>query len=365
MILTLLLALLLVPGLAIAQSAPDVYFNSFEFPDMRFCNLDITGDGTCFNQNGQAGIVFAPNSELPAVPANGGVCGGSAGTGVCTGINEFFEGRRSNGLPTTNGQGRGSIVNDPANCRNGSQWCVRFDLGTGTQGTEFTVNTGYKPGSVPQACSGNQYPNTPCFSYRLFYRWYVKWATNFGLTPLNSFGCQGKYLYVTAQAAVDYYNAHPPIPGGGLGILVFRANTGNPQRLSMNWEALDGNYSASSSPNFADGLWHEFEIETDQNAQRMRAWLDGTLVIDHAAPFVTGAGTTLNRWGMYINKNSDASGPRDQCVTSGATSFWVDDLAVSTQRIGGGATPNAPTNLRLIAEWMRRIWAALVTGMVA
>jgi hypothetical protein len=330
-------ALALIASPSWAGPPPDVYYNTFEFPDMR----SINGVGMTVLQTG----------ESPA-PANGGICLGSLGSGVCTGFT-------FNPFPGM------TIVNDPTNCHGGS-WCARADLIQGDQvGAEFMLESGYTPGFVPQGCTlnGNVYPNS-CVTYHMFFHWWIRWAPNFTLSPLNANGCQGKLIYVSSTAGSQFGITQNPVLGG-IGIVVFRSSV--PQSTLFQWESSHSGNIGSLGWTFGDGLWHEFEVETDQTNQVVNVWMDGSQFVNFSnAGLVSQAGVDTNRWGMYINHNNDpvTGAPLDHCVAQQATSFWIDDLAVSTQRIGGAATPpGTPANLTisalsgalaLTALWARR-----------
>ena len=329
--------LLLACGYAEAGSPPDIFYNDFEFADMRFCTRQ--SDGLCINQVGQNGNITLPAGEQAAPPTNGGVGHGTLGSGVLSGMTENIQSV--------------SFVNDPTNCHSGS-WCMRVDLGAGVPGgAEYTMNTGYwrnaGGGQSAQGCSGFT-PPAGCFTNNYFFHWWQKWAPNFGMTPLNSFGCQGKLLYVQSDPGGHSGPGGTQPPQNYYGILVFRFDTGNPQLAHLTWQVNEGN-QGQTTLNFTTGVWHEFEVQVDIGNNHTNVWVDGVQFVNAATAFVQGYGVDINRWGMYINKNFQADGvtPADQCVVSQATTFWVDDIGVGTQRIGGTGSsitpPGTPANL--------------------
>lgn len=316
----------------LAQSPPDIYFNNFEFPDMRVL--------PSFEQP----MTIINPGEM-STPANGGVCLGTPGSGVCTGFT-YVNGRLD--------VGSRSIVNDPANCR--GNWCFRADLPAGGVGPEFSFRTGRAPGNVAQGCTTNvnTYPAS-CISYNLFFRFWMKWATNFTLAPdesLNSNSCQGKLIYIQSVAGTQWALTQPAPNPGGLGVIGYYAGDSvSPfiTQATLYWFGSAANFGFFNQ-SWQDGQWHEFEVQTDTPNNWIRLWRDGVLMIDQAnngSGFVRNAGIDNNEWGMYINRNGFNF---DNCKTLAATSFWMDDLAVSTQRIGGGGgtpptPPPPPTNL--------------------
>src|SRR5262249_35211824 len=167
----------------------------------------------------------------------------------------------------------------------------------------------------------------------------------------------------------QYILNNPPanVNQGGWGILSF-AHVGSDTSSLLQWygNVAEGNVGGVTV-HWQDGQWHEFETEVDAVNLHVNAWMDGNLYVN--TQYATGhgpvpnAGIDNNEWGMYINHNNAGDGtPQDHCVTTqGATSFWIDDLAVSTQRIGTGGTPPPPAplspgNFRLT---MRKVWGAL------
>ncbi len=339
------LAILLTLGLvtsAVAQTPPDIYYNTFEFSDMRSIN--------------PAGMTRLINGEQASPPANGGVCFGGIGSGVCTGLTCNEDNASVDCTVDTAHLRR---VNDPANCHNGSQWCIRADLPGGSLGTNLTYQSGYTAGSIPQGCSTNG-PTANCFTRHWFYRYWIKWAANFQLVQANPpNACQGKLLYMTSG------NTSPL----EVNIIYFQVLAGQtPNTLLLSIGTDFGNSNAFLA--LADNNWHSIEVEFFVG-HYLSLWYDDVLEVNQfpntqAQPQ---SAVDINRWGMYINQNwlNNVVGgtPLDQCRVVNTTSFWIDDLAVSTQRIGGSGAPptapNAPTNLRLIS-WLHRLWAWLVVG---
>src|SRR5262245_27321983 len=181
---------LLAAAPAQAQAPPDIYFNNFEFPDMRIYPPSYP--------NAIPMTVLLPGEQANP-PANGGVCHGVVGSGVCTGFNQ------------TGDSGHVFIVNEPQNCRNGSQWCMRASYNAGEFGSSALLHSGYwqnaQGNGVPQGCStegagspADYTSGSPgnCFTRNQFYRYFIKWQTNFTMQRAPVGGCQGKLLYVQA-----------------------------------------------------------------------------------------------------------------------------------------------------------------------
>jgi hypothetical protein len=335
-----LLLVLIFAAPAVAQSPPDIYYNSFEFPDMR---TDYGTVGTVIMQSGE---------QIPP-PTNGGFCRGP-GTGVCTG---FYD------EPT---QTASRVVNDPANCRNGSQWCARNDMSAGSFPGSTHFTSGYSTGNITQGCTGT---HTGCVSTsntratNLWYSVWFKFASNFQMRPgnPNNAACQGKFFYLR-----DF-----SLTGPDTNIIGYQIGPTSGQTITLYFSAAcTGCVGNVGFFNFTpDGAWHQLEVHYHPLGNLAEYWWDGSLKYSGAiGPMPNMAQSVdFNTWGLYINQNQGVNEDRCQAVTT--SSFWVDDLAVSTQRIGGGGspalTPSAPTGVQLTLDWMYRIWAMLVTGMVA
>ena len=107
-----------------------------------------------------------------------------------------------------------------------------------------------------------------------------------------------------------------------------------------------------------DGQWHSLEVELDpngggSNAATIRMWRDDVLVMEYCQSCSAHAtiSTPFNPGGIgfgeYDNASTEAGGSPTQ-----NQSFWLDDLAVSRQRIGpvSGTVispPSSPTSLTL------------------
>jgi hypothetical protein len=267
-----------------------------------------------------------------------GIC--RNGSGVCTGF--YWD-------PNSNLH----FVNDPANCHAGS-WCARAQLSSGialssTQDWE----AGYTPGNIAQGCSTSSGPNSNCLARHWFFRFWIKFDSNFRfITAPGRTTCQGKIFY-----ARDF-GTFPPDGGGNTNgstvIIVFRPvvqTAPGSSAMTLNLENTLNPVPTSSFQIQADGLWHEVELEINSNPGQglIRLWWDAATNPNPMLSFNTDFRHPMtvdnNHWGLYVNNNVGA----DACAVVNNTSFWIDDLAVSTQRIGGGAVspPLTPSNLRL------------------
>jgi uncharacterized protein YjdB len=100
------------------------------------------------------------------------------------------------------------------------------------------------------------------------------------------------------------------------------------------------NVGAMVKPDDLRGDWHTFEVLNDitTNGQlRMRLWIDGALKMDH-----TSSGTNQGYYLGTVGFTGAFNAP-----AANATS-WIDELAVSTQCIGGSTTP-APEPVATVA----------------
>jgi hypothetical protein len=317
---------LLVLGLASvasAQAPANIYYNSFEYPDMR---VAIPGPGDVPDSHP---MTILPPGEMPNQPA--GIC--VKGSGVCTSFNQ-------------GGRGYLNFVNDPANCHNGSNWCMRANLPSGVAlNPGASVESGYGTDGVnpniAQGCSTSSGPNSVCATRHWYFRYFIKWAPNFAIiTAPGRTTCQGKIFYLRDWSGTTF-------------IIVYRPVQQSAPGSNAMWLSLEDTSDASANrSNFmqirADGNWHEFEMEVDAPNNHIRMWWDGNVVLDQAAGIKQPMSPENNHWGMYINNNAGA----DACAVVNNTSFWIDDLAVSTTRIGGGAVapptpPNPPSGLSL------------------
>jgi hypothetical protein len=269
--------------------------------------------------------------EMPNQPP--GYCQGTLGSGICTGMNYQY--------------GAAFIVNDPGNCHSGS-WCIRADLTAGAvipNTTNFDI--GYSGGNRALGCntvySGAGDPAQCAANRHFFYHWWQKWSPNFILNPAGTVAvCQGKIQYFRG------YNT-------SINTLDLRFRTyGGSNTYSLTFE--DGYIPDSQQFSFtADGQWHEFEVEYDVPHQNVNAWMDGIQVVSNLHTQLD-PNTIIgnNKPGMYINNNPGS----DACSSANNSSFWVDDIAVSTQRIGGGAAapkvpgpPSGITLTQLLVPW--------------
>ena len=341
--LTLTLLLLLPVAPAFAQAPPDIYFNNFEFPDMRTCTPGSPDDGTCINSQGTIGTIPMANGENPNPPANGGFCLGTAGSGVCTGADGFTSARTG---------GLFNIVNDPANCHSGS-WCGRGDWPAGSMPPSDQIRqSGRLVNGAPQGCTA--FNGSVCVSHALYYMTWLKFASNFALVPGDPSviqQCAGKLLYI--RSFTDHGGT------GSTAIIRYQTNAGAPPfQIGYEYFPLNNPANGVSANVFTftpDNIWHSFEAHIDANTGRYQMWFDGTLMWDVTAPNESPlTAIDNNTWGVYVNQNVGA----DQCTVVNTTQFWVDDVAVSTQRIGAAGTPPPPpadpntlTVTKLLYDW--------------
>ncbi len=276
------------PGTPGVFAAPDVYYNSFEFPDMRSPFTLLSG-GVWM---GNPGLVTMAPGEEPGQPA-----------GVKTGAN--YGGNQTNS-PV--------YVNDASVCHGGS-WCVRYDAVANENGTIM-----YAP---PDGSLINP-------SSHLFFRGFYKFQTGFTF----SFG---KLIYMRdLNPGANTIILVPGCPGGG-------PSCSTP-RLFVDVITPAVNYECNVVPACTitgDGVWHSIEIEENSNggasdAATLRLWLDRTLVTEYCP--TCAAHATISEpyqpaqgflFGTYVNGVANG-GP---CCNP-TQSYWLDDLAVSTQRIG-------------------------------
>jgi hypothetical protein len=150
-----------------------------------------------------------------------------------------------------------------------------------------------------------------------FYRAWMKWPANFSLPR----GCLGKLIYMR--------NTCPKQPCGA--VLVRFESAGNGLAVDV-----ENTYPSSTSPTKSqikfDGRWHSIEAELDPAHSHINMWIDGNRVVNWNTPI---RGNTPDwvindtKYGMYINpvENHGCHPPKSE-------SFWVDDMAQSTRRIG-------------------------------
>jgi hypothetical protein len=325
---------LLVLGLArvaSAQAPANIYYNSFEFLDMRQWAFDAA------TQTGApTGMYLMTPGEQPSGPS-----------GQCLGAN----GRVCTGFYTQENSFTNQVVNDPANCHNSSGWCMRFNIPAGTPvGSGYHLWSGYTPGNIPQGCAGPN--NANCIAAagqsNLYYRYFIKFALDFRLfaDPSGNGACQGKLFYMRDNR------------GNGTGdtsIVRFRTNTSNNQLL-IDWEfsTSTGTCCPQTFTITPDNAWHSLEMHWNTVTHQVELWWDDQIKVSATTPTDTKNPIFIdaNAWGLYINNNADVGATKgDRCTAPNSTQFWIDDLAVSTTRIGGGAVitpPPAPSGLKVI-----------------
>jgi hypothetical protein len=295
-------------SIAAAQAPPDIYYNDLEFADMQSTNLGGTpklAAGEMANQ--PAGKVEFTN-----------------GSGLGTGFLRYLS-------PL-------ALVTDPGNCHSGTK-CLRADIGAGqssSTGLDPNVETGYLNGKYPTGFGCASYGGNCIQNY--FVRVWMRYASNFVFNPLPpDTSCQGKMMYLR--------NTGWPT-GANTIFLVYTASAG---ALNVGWENQNPGTDVRSGtfPFPIDNAWHELEVQADIANSRARIWLDGNLKIDFAAPMsALVPSIDYVTFGMYVNNLGNGG-----CISPNSTKFWVDDMAISTTRIGGGGgatTPPAPSGLKVI-----------------
>jgi len=91
-------------------------------------------------------------------------------------------------------------------------------------------------------------------------------------------------------------------------------------------------YASGGERVMTDGAWHSYEVYTASNS--LKLWIDNVLEIDITNAVLT---STVGEWkvGAYMNSTIPFT-----------ETFYLDDLGVSTVRIGATVTPPiAPSNL--------------------
>jgi hypothetical protein len=213
---------------------------------------------------------------------------------------------------------------DATGGRNGSA-AMRVDV----------ANTNYEPLGPQWAARG-----------RVFVRYWFRTSSGFLTASPSQHNVKGPRFH---------YN------GGNLGVLKaeklswgFDEEAGGAQAAtSMAWGLVpQDDRNAGLVPtceNLADGAWHSIEIDYDRNAGtnvEVRMWCDGRAMVlpPGPAPFVTGI--TYVGGDRATNTPSTIRAPRTgpaastdvtifETVSQGfAGTIWIDDLAVSSQRIG-------------------------------
>jgi hypothetical protein len=284
-----------------AQNAPDVYYNTFEFSDMR-STFQWAG-----NYWAGSGPVALGTGEEPNQPS-----------GVYTGT----------GNPGTSQSYPPVYVNDGSICR--TQWCLRYDKSpsTGAGSTLYYLTIGNR---LPNQTTGH-----------LFYRAYQKFSVGYQFV----FGKLNYMRDYDGTTVIVKKDCSAVCTSTNLVIEV-----GTP---SANYYCNQGHSCTMTG----DGQWHSLEVELDpngggSNAATIRMWRDDVLVMEYCQSCSAHAtiSTPFNpggiAFGEYDNASTEAGGSPTQ-----NQSFWLDDLAVSRQRIGpvSGTVispPSSPTSLTL------------------
>jgi hypothetical protein len=258
--------------------------------------------------NTTSGGSFAPpnrwfdNLEFPdmrsvaisgAVPLAGGEMA-SQPAGVWTG---FFD------------IGGNTIVQDPTNCRD-SLFCLRGNFTAGTSGVSNLAYTGYYSGGTPII-------SAPANAY---YRQYVKFQDGFAI---NETSCNGKLLYLR-----DYTSGNPTV------YVSYHNISTSPAGLIFK---IDADYNPGIECNLGtcllpfDGKWHSIEVHADAPNKLVEMWLDGKKVLQGSLNLSIVQNWNPTGVGFALYNNGSANGG---CTFPKNQSMWIDDMAISTQRIG-------------------------------
>jgi hypothetical protein len=297
-------------AVARAQSAPNVYYNTFEYADMR---PSWTWQTNHWRTSGQT--LLAPG-EMPNQPS-----------GVYTGLT--IAGWNFNYPP--------AYVNDASICR--GNWCYKITEPAGGNGTnggsyEFSVTDGQSMTSVTE---------------HLFYRWAMKF-------PAGHEFVYGKLAYLRDWDG----NTAMIIP-----YCPSATQTCNSTPIRIEVTVPSANYycNVASCVVSGDNTWYTIEVELfanggAANGGTLRMWLNDALVLEYcptcsaqitiAGPLNATKGYSL---GEYLNGSCCAGGVNKPAQQQ---SVYIDDVMVSTQRIGASTPPDseppaAPTNLRVVA----------------
>ena len=282
---------------AIAQSSPDVYYNTFEYADMRA------------NSPGTPSTALLPGEE-PNQPSGVYTGGGWNGTGVY------------------------SFTNVSNDCKNGS-WCVRAD--------RFPADGGHSC-CLFWTGSGTRPPNQT--TSHLFYRHYQRYSTGYQFVSgkmnyMRDMDTGASTVIVHYFCPPDSHCTTPPNFELSTGLANYACNQGKSCQIAT------------------DNQWHSYETELDPgngsaNAATMRMWYDDVLVLEYCPTCAQHATIPLPYspnaigFGEYANGGGTEGGGT---ITQNQT-FWLDDLAISRSRIGPVAgtppsPPPAPSNLVL------------------
>lgn len=333
--LLVLLALLSTVGGAEAGAPADIYYNPLDFSDMH--TFDLSGMN-CLLQ-----------AELPGNP--GGKCTDPQGhSSIFTDIykaNGDFIGNPGAGNPS-------QYIVQNSNCRGGAGSCYQASVRTSdVNGGDYSI--------FAIAKGGNTSVTTP--PTNIYSRGFWKFPVGYTLPDIC---VGGKFMYFrdninqgTFQntSFVGPINPQNLAAQGGFKIELQTADNGQP---ATNYQScLPGRNCILP----IDGQYHSLEVHVNVPGHLFEMWIDD---VQHMSVTVNTFNPIDNynefSWG-HFNAQQDPQQPGfGHCAPSQNENFWVDDVALSTQRIGGAGTtttPNPPTSFQL-SQLIRRIWAWLL-----
>jgi hypothetical protein len=174
-----------------------------------------------------------------------------------------------------------------------------------------------------------------------YIRWWQKWQTGFefqsgsgdqkifmldALDPENEWGQTANwklYLHMADSGAAESELVVDRYIQAGDQWEVYRQNRGQVEFATDRWYCIEAEVKHNTPR---------------QNDGRIRIWIDDAVVLDHSNVRLRDDATSWNA--IQLNGWYDGAVPRDQ-------SSWIDQIIVSTQRIGCGSVvrPNPPTDL--------------------
>lgn len=263
----------------------DLYFNNFDYPEMR-ANLN-------FN--------YAPPISESVRNALG------LPSGVRTGCSTL----------------RGLTIGEfGSECVGGTGGCARVI---------WADNGGMGESSCWPHVPTNAYPGREAYGQAFYTRAKYKFTPGFQVKNGVSV-CSGKVQYwrdytpPSEDATLSFQNIGPTDNGD---YFEFHLTIGE---SFQQWAHVDCNIASCRIPK--DGQFHSVESFLDRPNKRWMVWIDGVLKADlNPIPLLTipESSTHITSHGIYWNDN-DPPGP--DCLSDGGGTMWIDDIAISTTRIG-------------------------------
>lgn len=196
-----------------------------------------------------------------------------------------------------------------------------------------------------------------CFGYlffpastRIFYRWYTRFSPGFlpdapGLTTQTG----SKQMYLKSNAGDLVFWLIYPNENRLIAQYIPAANAENFQFYCAAFDKMDSGcnlYPNGPSINILDAQTHCIETEVDMGTPgtqtgSLRIWIDGTKTHDYSNLWI--AKNPASQYTALTHYAQNGYGDR-----------WIDDLVVSTTRVGCGnapvdsTAPGAPQGLRLL-----------------